>query len=557
MQFNNKRIFLGIACILLVFFAGIYMYLHGLWVTGPFIFGDESTYFSFARSIFKGESLQPYTQYGPLYPAVIAPWFLLKNLVHTYEAIRIFNIIIFLLTLIPAYFLAQIVFTKTWLKGLLPFCLIFTPFSGFIYLVWAEPLYINLFYWVCLLFFLYVKQPNVLKSILLAVLLASLYYTKPAIGLVIQLAVLFSLIVYVYEGIPSSRKKIALLSAGVMLLCVICDLPLLIHYLHLQVSIVGYPSATTDFHKQIAQTGYLVLLFKMFKSVFYQFSYVIINSFGLFGVMLAILFHQWRSLNVAERYFTLFVVLSVFGLMALCAVGVSSYTVLDYKLPNGRYFTALFPLILVLCLHLIFKVKKHVVVWSMAIAVTAVIAFIATPLYVRSPMAFNSMPDLSLIIYVADHARVVWRPLIEEPSFWLRLCVPLFFGLFALMVVLLRYKKNGLLLASLSVAALMMLGTWAEQRYIIKIGISPLNDIYIYFLNHSISPSEIVFDKEMEERSNVSFLTPFWFNQPSEYHRLDQPFSDIKFHYFVSINNTLKMQKVYSIDQYVIYKIKR
>ena len=50
-------------------------HLYSRTIAGPFIFGDESTYFQLARNLAAGGGFSGHTQYGPLYPALISAFF--------------------------------------------------------------------------------------------------------------------------------------------------------------------------------------------------------------------------------------------------------------------------------------------------------------------------------------------------------------------------------------------------------------------------------------------------------------------------------------------------
>ncbi|MBV8801470.1 MAG: hypothetical protein JO131_00620, partial [Gammaproteobacteria bacterium] len=119
---------------------GICLYLFGIHIKGPFIFGDEQVYFSFARTISKWNNINTYTQYGPLYPFFIAPFFFLKNIIQSYDFIKILNILFFISAVIPSYLLAKKLFKNSFLRIILPTLVLITPFGSFVYLVWAEPL---------------------------------------------------------------------------------------------------------------------------------------------------------------------------------------------------------------------------------------------------------------------------------------------------------------------------------------------------------------------------------------------------------------------------------
>jgi hypothetical protein len=545
--------------ILLTFFWGKYLYLHGLKITGPFIFADESTYASFARNIAEGKSILSFTQYGPLYPLLTSPLFLMGNMVSTYKLIKIFNIFAFISSVIPAYLLGKTLFTNLWLRTLLPVIVLITPFSGLVYLIWAEPLYIPLFYWTCFLLCTFTKNPTATKGLVLALLAALLYYTKPAAGLIVEIAILLTLFLYITFTWNTNRKKNIILTSAILLTYIAFTLPWMLHYHHLGLSIVGYPSATHALSNNLLKLGYFTFIMNFFYGLFYQFSYVIVGSLGLIGICFGLGITEWKQLNPSERCITLFILLSTLGLIALSALGMASFPELDYKMPNGRYFSLLFPLLIALTLHLLFKTKpQKFLVLFFIILLTTLITFVASPLYSRSPLAFNSMPELSAIIYIIDNKLVSWRAIIEEPSFSLRLNVALIFGGFALCVMLLRRWTYAPLLTTIAVIYGMWFATGAEQYYIrsIAIGQSGLNNVYIYIVKNNIPSDVLRFDKKLE-LGNVAFMTQFWLNNIAKYKSADaitKSAHNKKFSYFIS-DQTLPLEKQFSSYQYSIYKM--
>ncbi len=85
--------------------------------SGPWIFIDELIYSELGRSAFDGFAIRgvPVTGYGPVYPYLIAPAYVLfDNLVDAYRAVQVINAIIMSLTAIPAYHIARILMGRRW-----------------------------------------------------------------------------------------------------------------------------------------------------------------------------------------------------------------------------------------------------------------------------------------------------------------------------------------------------------------------------------------------------------------------------------------------------------
>lgn len=553
MRIKNSTIF-----IILTLGWGAFLYYYGLVIKGPFIFGDESTYFSFARSIFHQENLASYTQYGPLYPALISVFFGLKNTVMTYQAVRIFNLIVFLSSVIPAYLLADRLFINRWLKVLLPFCVLITPFSGLICLVWAEPLYIALFYWTSFLFYCHIKKPNVINSFLLSIFLAALYYTKPAAGLIVLIAAFIALLMLIISKVrESDNKGQKLLSIVVILMSSLVVLPWMLRYIHLGLSIIGYPGASADFALHVKQQGYLLLFFNVLCSAFYQFSYVFVGSFGLITVGIFLVIKKFRYLSNVERYTLLFILLAIFGLMTVSALGMASGSTLDYRMPQGRYYSLFLPLIITLVLSVFLNngPEKNVK-WLIALVLlTAAIAMIASPFYCLSGLALNSMPDLSPFIFILEHGADSGRALIATPPILLRIIVPALSCMFVLGIIVLHKRAIVYALASMIIVLCMIFSTYAEQHYIVDCAVSQTatNNIYRFIVKNHININDVVFDKKIEAATQTPFFTPFWTGKSSVVFETQEKSLQQPQHYFVS-SEPLKLNKVYTSDQYVLYQ---
>lgn len=561
---KNNPHFLSFMLLLIAAAWGIYLYLRGSVITGPFIFGDELLYFSIARSIFHGENLN-IVQYGPAYPAIISPLFYFENINNTYQAIRILNIIIFISAVIPGYLLGKELFKNGWLRMLFPFCLMMTPFSGLVYIVWAEPFYFTLFYWTCFLLCLCIKNPTISKSLSLGILLSLLYYTKAGAGLVVQFSAFFTLIIHSLTMWKSQTKQTKFLTGLIILTCLVADLPLILNYLHLNLSIVGYVTKA-ELASYITHTGYLPMITK---SLFHQFSCFFIGTYGMIGIYIALLAAKWRDLNAIERNIMLFAILSVFGLIALSALAMSTDKVLDYRMVNGRYFSVLLPLIIVLTLHLIFKStplkKQNDGLLLIVLLVTTLIAISFSPLFTRSPLAFNSMPEMTPIIFIADHGKVYWRHPVDEPGLLLRFSVPILLGGIALCILLLRKWRHAPILITVMISIGAFFSAMTQVYYMPLIGStqSSLNNIYIFLQKNHIDISTVVFDTTMKKNESLKFYTPFWMgigklfmyqNMYQNIEEINKKLNNITASYFIS-EAKLASDPLFSSGQYKIYKL--
>lgn len=554
---KSNNLWFSLPLLLLALYWTWSLYASGTPITGPFIFGDELTYFSFARSIFMEGNFFKYTQYGPFYCLLISPFFALSSIAKTYQLIRIFNIVIYILTVVPTYFLAKKLFINPWLRFALPVCVLFSPFSGLVYLTWAEPLYIFLFYSFCLIFCLFIQNPTLIKGFIFGILLSLLYYTKPPVGFITEIAVFLTFAFYLLSKWKVEQLKFKALLFFSLLTCILSTLPWMLHYLHVGVSIIGYPAATKSLVLRIAQNGYLHFTLDVLRGIFYQFSYFFIGSWGIIGIGFYLLLTKWKRLNRTEQCILLFLLLTVLGLVALSAFGMASWV--DFRMPQGRYFSLFFPLMILYPIDLLLKNRDKNKPWwaTSVIVLLMIIAYIASPLFCRSPLAFNSMPDLSLFIYLSDHGNIIWRATMESPHFVLRATVPLFFGFFALIVLWFNQRKWVIPILTIIVILGVFSEGLAEKYYLSSIGISEFHDIYFYLKKKNINFDTVVFDKKME-MSNAPFLAQFWLNRViNNYQSQDEflkPSKKSKFLYFIT-DEKLKSKIVYSSRRNGTYKI--
>ncbi len=555
---------LGFGIFLLAILWGVSLHLQGRALTGPFIFGDEEVYFNFARDIFQGKSLIGHSQYGPLYPLLISPGFLFPNTHLSYQFIRIFNVLAFISTAIPAYFLGKELFNNQWKKIILPYCVLITAYNGLVYLVWAEPLYIALFYWSCFFLYRYIKEPKISSGIGLAVFFALLYYAKPPSGLVALFAALLTLatsVCFTWNAQPNKHK---LLTLATILFCIALIMPLILIYNSMGLSPIGYLNASHQLTQHAAeQGGYIQLLWNIFCGTFYQFSYVFIGSWGMVGIIMIHLMMRWRYLNTTEKYITLFTLLYVFGLIALAALGmVASYAGLDPRMAHGRYLSVVTPLLITLGIYFIFNAEPLKRCNNRAIfisvLITALIAIIATPFYVRNPYAFNSIPELSPYIFISDKGDVIWRATLEKPSYLLRISAPLFFTFFMFAVVTLQKRAYTALFAILVIFSGTLFSALTERYYIISACKSSFHSLYFYLQKHHIDIANVRFEKNIvEESSNTIYLTHIWTNTDPMLSTLDEithtKNNTTDLYYITS--DKLSYPKVFSTERFTIYQI--
>lgn len=538
----------------------VYFYDYTI-ITGP-ISWDEFLYLKFTRALAHGNSLAPYTQYGPLYPAIIAPFFLFKSLISTYQAIKIMNIIFFLSSIIPAYLFAHRLFIHPWLKKLLPFLAIITPLSGAVHMIWAEPLYVPLFYWACFLLYCHIQSPNKTNSLWLSIFLSALYYAKPPSGLIMQIAGSLVLLLFFIH----SKQKLTLFT---LFFSWTLDSPWMLHYIHLHCSIVGYPAATIGLSSHIAELGRFTFFWQLMYSFFAQFSYIFVSTWGLIAILAAIFIQQWRRMNNAEFYLTLFILISLIGLMALSAIGVCSMPETNYHMVQGRYFIVLSPIIIALTLHfkntyLLYnpaqRTKQQMTLFYSSEKVILIIIFLSTlitllasPLYTFHWIAFNSMPDISFIIFMHDHGYFQYHPLSIDPPLLLRIIVPIFFGLLALYVALAKKIYWAILL----IAAGSLFSTYTTHAEMLQYSsrYTAENNLDRFILTHHFNIKQIALDARIPRINQPP--SDFWFDEYLVPTLQEKIMHNPQIIYFITTENPLPgWTKIHNVDNKIaIYKI--
>lgn len=501
----------GLVALVVTLF-GYAMYKNGLPITGPFIFGDELEYFSYARDLFAGGDLSNHTQYGLLYPVLGSLFFKLGDVESVYHALRLLNIAIHISSAIPAFLLVRMLFPKSIMLFLFPVFVATAPFSGFVYLIWAEPLYYTLFFWTAFALLCFYRKPGIAIGSVGGVLLALLFHAKPAAGIVVQIASFLSLIALVAVTPSASRSRLITPMLALGISCAALTLPWMARNLSLGVGIIGYASHSYQLASLIAEFGYVHLAKEATLSVFYQLAYVFVGTWGLLGVLVILPVMRWRTF--AKENFTLivFAVLCIAGLIYLSALGMSGYRGLGYWMPNGRYLSVVVPLSVLLSLGLLDRIPSNSEkFWLILITATlAIITALATPLLVVAPYSFVNNTELALPIWIIDKAHVIWRGR-YDPSIYERVIFAAIYGAAGLMLIWVSRWRNIFFFCITLVFAGSFVASLAEHRYVEIIGQTQagLNDAIKFLQREHLVEKEIAFDRELKS-GNVEYIARFW-----------------------------------------------
>lgn len=509
---TREWIFLGLTTIVAVL-SGYSMHMVGTPIPGPFIFGDEFSYFRFAYDIFSGADLSSHLQYGALYPVVASFFFNLGDMESIYRALRIFNIAIFVSSAIPMFLLARQLFPKSVMSVLLPIFVVTIPFSSFVHLIWAEPIYFTLFLWAAVALLQFYRQPGTVIGGVCGILLALLFHTKPGAGLVVQLAAFISIVTLVLT-VPKLERK--LLLAPIVSLVVCClglTLPWMARNLSLGVGIIGYAGATSDLASRIAEFGYGQILKEAILGAFYQLSYVFIGTWGLLGVLAVLTVMRWRSLPRELLILIVFTLTSTAGVIALSTIGATGYRVLQYWMPIGRYHSVIFPLTVSLAICLLVRAQVGSIpeiFWQVLVTMILIaISIIATPLLFATPLGIVTNPEMGLPLWFIDDGRLEWRGKLD-PSLMQRSTLAIVAGLAGLVLMLASKNKKLLYGCVVLVLVCSVAVTLAQQRYVRIMGNTQagLNDAVRFLYRQGALGASVAFDHKLG--GNVEFISKFW-----------------------------------------------
>jgi hypothetical protein len=492
------------------------MHENGKAITGPFIFGDELEYFAYGRDLFLGASLANHTQYGPLYPAIIAFFFQFGDSESVYRSLRIFNIVVFASSAVPALLLAREMFPRdAAMRVLFPVFAVTTPFAGLGYIIWADPLYYALFLWALHPLFLFFREPRVVLGIASGTLLALLFHAKPGAGIVVEGAAFVSATALLAISPRDERRRQVAPVVALVLSFGVLTLPGVIRNLSLGAGPIGYSYASIALASRIAEVGKVQIAREIFSSIFYQLSYLFVGTWGLLCVLGVMPIMWWATITRELRGIIIFLAFCMAGLMVMSAVGMSSGLGLSYWMPNGRYLSITFPIAVLVGVHLLTQVRAtgRRERWGVALAaiLLAVLSARTTPLYVLAPYSFVNNTDLALATWVIDKGRVVWRAR-YDPSWQQVFGFAAVFGAIGVGWALLSKRRTAVFFLFAIVLAANTLISLAEHRYMNIIGESQagFNDTARFLSRRAKDfPRDVVFDRKLEG-SNVNNLSRFW-----------------------------------------------
>lgn len=282
---HETTIAAGVAILIASLF-GYEMYLFGTAITGPFIFGDELEYFLYGHDLFAGADLSNHTQYGILYPILLAVAFHFGDVANVYHGMRAFNVAVIASSVVPSFLHARALLAGNSLAWMLLSVFIATcSFTALADMIWADPLYFMLFQWLVYALFVFYRRPRISTGCVAGVLLGLLFHAKPGAGIVVEVAAFVSMVALLSGKArqPFQRSLIGSMLA-IVLTCSTLTVPWLVRNLSLGVGPIGYADHTQELKSLIAAIGIVGVA----KTIFWS---LVLSAFLCIG----------RDLGIARR----------------------------------------------------------------------------------------------------------------------------------------------------------------------------------------------------------------------------------------------------------------
>ena len=299
---------------------------------------------------------------------------------------------------------------------------------------------------------------------------------------------------------------------ALLILTTLLTAPAVVRNLYLGAGPIGYRYASVELTQRIAELGQLKIAQEISMSIFYQLSYVFIGSWGLLGVLITLSILRWNRFSGELQACVTFVISAIGGLIAMSAVGMTSFRGLGYWMPNGRYEGILLPAILFfgICL-LMADLNRRERGWMiLTTLLLTVIAVVATPLHVLAPYTFINNMQLALIAAIIDAGQIAWR-FRYEPFFYQRVWVGTFFGAIGVLWAISTGRRVTVIAILAAVVSLELSVSLAEHRYVRMLGTTqaPLNDV-IRFVNRHADNAAVV---DSPQARSFDHIGRFWGDQ--------------------------------------------
>lgn len=499
---SNKGILSSEAAGLLSIFicSSIVTYLRSATIEGPSIFWDEAIYFDLGRTISFSHNYGGHTQYNPLYPLLISPFFKLETYIDVYQAIRIINPILFSTIIFPIFWTAK-EFLEKRLAYLFSILVILLPFSAITPMVWAEPLFYSLYAWCIYLFIRFIKVLNHHTGAALGLALGLLFLSKQS-ALILIFSIYLSLLYYLL--IAHNRSELIRKTITVTLSMSALIAPWLARNICTpNAGLLGYKEEVGSF----ASTD--IFDEKFLSAVLYQVSYLGISTFFLGIILFYLLLLYIDKLSKEDKVIYVMLNITVPGLVLLCAL--HRYIAENsFNLPYGRYLSVLLPYIFIFGTYSL----KYIKVNSRGVWIcSGILCTLMTFCSIRFPPTETLGYYSAINNFDISYFNFIFGDALGGESINLCFYHILLSVFIILSIICIRYgRKPTILLISL----LVLLSGCAASHCVNRVANSQrtANRTYKYMLVHP--EEEYVFDGMMPFQ-NFSYLNLFWFG-PGQNH---------------------------------------
>jgi len=291
---SHKKILLVLFLIWLIRTIIVYFYISD--VNGPFSI-DETAYMDTARLIhLEGNAGW---KYNPLYPFITGFFLYFKNMIVTYELIKVFNIAVFSSIIFPMFYISKKFISPGW-SVFISLITVSLPFGAISFMVMAEPLFYALYIWTVLFLLNYIDSRKRLYGILMGIFLGLLFLTKQS-GLILFISVIMVLL---YDIIFEKKLEISVKNH---LLSLIPAIIMIITWIarNLFTKNAGALGYGADY-AQVDKLEYIDINYII--SIFYNISYLTIGSYFIFFLLFLLTIFRLKELDFLSTFYYSYIV---------------------------------------------------------------------------------------------------------------------------------------------------------------------------------------------------------------------------------------------------------
>ena len=533
-------------------------------IPSPSAFSDEYTYSKLARSFFYEQGftihgIQDKHRYPPLYPMIISPAYIAENMNFVYIIIKIINVILSTLIIIPLYLLAKEFVSKdkalliSTIISLIPAIFSFSPY------ILSENLFYTLVaFTVYFTYKLFTK--NKIKYALATGLFIGLSYLTKNIGLILILLPITGLIIN-----QKDKKLIRNILISYIPIILLISMWIVRNYLLFGPTLAGIFGnvGNDDITSIVRDRNYFLVLINWL--ILYS-GYIIIGS----GILPSIgIFNALKSENKNLKKLTIIGIVTIILFILVSAnhatgargqdnpVYDSPFSNIFTERPIGRYVDAALPVLMIIGLiGLVYpekmKIQKYIITFIALISTQLIIA----PLF---PVNNLSLAHIGIIKYIIDF-------ITKTSGFsWFVFILMAILILFITIGMQLLYKKYKLKVFYILAIIFLLtsLLNYGITYYNAKSGWydKPQMQIGLWFNEYDKETSNTLIDKKYEGKitkddqnalHDKEFFTPlgFWLNDNIKIGDINNT-KDID---YIITKDKLKLELIKNIGDIYIYK---